>query len=361
MFVRGKIDQGDQAGSYFLEKGIRVKIKDLKAFAATLEEIFVNTDFVGRLIGGLSNFDIRRSLHLSHRIICSAIISIDNLVSTYIIGSRARIRRAEVYLALIKGDYSFFNQSESDLLLNVFSVRPDSLTSPFGKLSILRLLIDRDNLEDEPENKYMTVEDVQKYFLPAGLGGTNICQLVHELLLYGLLEPYDPSSLQVDEEQRVRAGFVAAVLEGQSQEVVRTEPVEGRRLDPDPGGQGGGDNLARDVDEGRLHQVRQLGCGAEDLGGGADATLREGGGQGSRQGSGVGPGASELLALDEIGGADREGDDRDSGDEEHAAGDSAHQAAPQAFAGAHDVRVAQCTPRDGRACPYSHRTAEGRP
>ncbi|MDP1768368.1 MAG: hypothetical protein Q8L74_06125 [Nitrospirota bacterium] len=205
IFVRGKISEAERESSYFLERGIRVTVKQLKAFAASLEEIFINTDFVGRLIGGLSNFDIRRSLHLSHRIISSPVISIDSLVLTYIGGHRPRVARYTIHLALIKGDYSFFNQSESDLLLNMFAVKGENLTSPLVKESILRLLIDRDNLETELENKFMSVEEINKYFLPMGLGGHVIVPVIAELLRYRLVEPYDPSSMNVDEEQRIKS------------------------------------------------------------------------------------------------------------------------------------------------------------
>jgi len=204
IFVRGKISEAEKESSYFLEKGIRVTVKQLKAFAASLEEIFINTDFVGRLIGGLSNFDIRRSLHLSHRIISSPVISIDSLVSTFIGGHRPRVARYIVHLALIKGDYSFFNQTESDLLLNMLAVKGDNLTSPIVKASILRLLIDRDNVETELENKFMSIEEINRYFLPMGLGSHVIVPLIEELLRYRLVEPYDPSSINVDEEQRVK-------------------------------------------------------------------------------------------------------------------------------------------------------------
>ena len=205
IFVRGKISEAEREGSYFLEKGIRVTVTQLKAFAASLEEIFINTDFVGRLIGGLSNFDIRRSLHLSHRIISSPVISIDALVSTFFGGYRPRVPRHIIHQALLKGDYSYFNQSESDLILNIFAVKGDNLTSPLAKISVLRLLIDRDNLESELENKFISIEEMNKYFLPMGLGGHVIIPLIGELLSYRLAEPYDPSSATIHEEQRIRA------------------------------------------------------------------------------------------------------------------------------------------------------------
>lgn len=90
------------------------------------------------------------------------------------------------------------------MIMNVFSIKPDHVVSPLAKLSILRVLTDRDNAETDTEHKYMTVEDLQKYFLPMGLGHISVLALVSELLEYRLIDPYDPSSSHVDEEQRVR-------------------------------------------------------------------------------------------------------------------------------------------------------------
>ena len=41
-------------GQYFLSKGIRLKVGDIQAFAACVEDIFIKEDYVGRIIGWLS-------------------------------------------------------------------------------------------------------------------------------------------------------------------------------------------------------------------------------------------------------------------------------------------------------------------
>lgn len=205
LYVREKISESERNGdSYFLSKGIRVTIKDLIGFAQSLEEIFVNIDFVGRLLGGLANFDIRRVLHLAHRVISSPLISIEALVTSYISGNTVSIKPDTIHLALIRGDYAFFNQADSDMVMNVFAVKPDQIGSPLAKLSILRLLIDRDNAETDNEQKYMAVDDLQKYFLPMGIGHVSILKLVEELFEYRLVDSYDPSSAHIDEDQRVK-------------------------------------------------------------------------------------------------------------------------------------------------------------
>lgn len=205
LYVREKINEGERNGnSYFLSKGIRVTIKDLIGFAQSLEEIFVNVDFVGRLLGGLANFDIRRVLHLAHRVISSPQISIEGLITSYIAGNAVSVKPDTIHSALIRGDYTFFNQADSDMVMNAFAVKPDQIGSPFAKLSILRLLIDRDNAETDNEQKYMAVDDLQKYFLPMGIGHVSVLNLVEELFEYRLVDSYDPSSRHIDEEQRVK-------------------------------------------------------------------------------------------------------------------------------------------------------------
>lgn len=205
LYVRAKIIESEQSGdSYFLSRGIRVTIKDLIGFAQSLDEIFINIDFVGRLLGGLANFDIRRVLHLAHRVISSPQISIESLVNSYISGSTVSVKSDTIHMAIFKGDYTFFNQSDSAMVMNVFAVKPDQISSPLAKLSILRLLIDRDNAEVNTEQKYMEIEDLQKYFLPMGIGHINVLKLVEELFEYRLVEAYDPSSTHMDEEQRVK-------------------------------------------------------------------------------------------------------------------------------------------------------------
>ncbi|NOS76974.1 MAG: hypothetical protein HOP35_03415 [Nitrospira sp.] len=50
----------------------------------------------------------------------------------------------------------------------------------------------------------MAVDDLQKYFIPMGIGHVSILKLVEELFDYRLVESYDPSSARIDEEQRVK-------------------------------------------------------------------------------------------------------------------------------------------------------------
>ena len=189
---------------YFLGKGIRLTVTDLNAFAACIDEVFVHTERVSRIVGWLSNHDIRRSLNIAQRVITSPIVSMEDLMKTYIAEKRLAIPRIKIQQALVFGSYSQFNQEANDYILNVFSVSPDEVTSPLAKLSILRVLMDQEAQKADAEKAYMAVEDLQNYFESARLARTTIKHLLSELMNYRLVEPYDPTDQEVYEDQRVR-------------------------------------------------------------------------------------------------------------------------------------------------------------
>jgi hypothetical protein len=204
-FIKDKIQEEiDHRGSYFLKKGIRLTINKIKAFSVCLEEIFINTEYVARLIGWLSNYDIRRSLQISQRIITSPIISIDNLITTYLSDNSLNVTAKKIKQALIFGDYNLFCQENSNYILNIFLIRGDEITSPIAKLSILRLLIDKESHASENENAYILVDDIQNFFEPTGLPRNTTNRLLENLLQYRLLETYDPTDNAIYEQQRVR-------------------------------------------------------------------------------------------------------------------------------------------------------------
>ncbi len=205
-FVKEKAQgtTGSEASQYFLNKGIRLRINDIQGFAACVEDIFITEEYIGRIIGWLSNHDIRRSLEIAERIITSPIIKIEELVKAYVAGKRYQTSRRSAKQALIVGDYSFFNQTDSNFILNIFSVSPDGVTSPLTKMSILRLLMDKDFESKEPNKAYVVVEDILNYLEPAKLSRLVVKNHLTELLEYRLIEPYDPTDIKVYEDQRLR-------------------------------------------------------------------------------------------------------------------------------------------------------------
>ena len=204
-FIKEKLEGNQRrSGQYFSRKGIRLELLDIKAFAICIEEIFIKTEYLGRVIGWLSNHDIRRGLHIAQRIITSPILSIEDLVKVYVTRKRYSIPEGKVRRALILGNYNGFMQDDSDYVLNLFQVASTSVTTPLAKLSILRVLIDRESQADSPEEAYVTIEDVVNYCEPIGISRSASIKHCQEFLEYRLIEPYDPTDSEVYMEQRVK-------------------------------------------------------------------------------------------------------------------------------------------------------------
>ena len=131
-FLKEKIrEQKKQPTSYFLEKGMSFTIDKLENFAAYIEEIFVNEEFLSGKIGRLANFEVRRMLQLSEKIIISPALSTDDLFKTYVLGTKKIIRADKIDKAIILGAHNFYDYSNNDYIFNVFEVNSTDLTSPF--------------------------------------------------------------------------------------------------------------------------------------------------------------------------------------------------------------------------------------
>jgi len=196
-------EESETSREYFTNKGIRLSIPDVKAFAWSVETIFVNEDYVGRMVGWLANFDIRRGLKIAQRIITSPIIDISELVKAYTL-EKFRPQYLNIKKALLLGDYNHFYQQDSSFILNLFEVGANDVTSPLLRLSVLRLLIDVDSDTLEAEKRYRSVEDILNYFEPTTVSRTLIKENLKALLDYRLIEPYDPTDTNIYESQRVK-------------------------------------------------------------------------------------------------------------------------------------------------------------
>ncbi|NEU77925.1 hypothetical protein [Nostoc sp. UIC 10630] len=204
-FIKLKAQEDTETSrEYFTKKGIRLSISDVTAFALSVEDIFVNEDYVGRMVGWLANFDIRRGLQIAQRIITSPIIDISELVKAYAIGQKFRPQRLNIKKALLLGDYNHFYQQDSSFILNLFEVGSNAVTSPLLRLSVLRLLMDVYSETLEPEKIYRSVEDILNYFEPTTVSRTLVKENLKALLDYRLIEPYDPTDTNIYESQRVK-------------------------------------------------------------------------------------------------------------------------------------------------------------
>ncbi|AFY66725.1 hypothetical protein [Geitlerinema sp. PCC 7407] len=205
-FIKAKIQENSgNSGDYFTKRGIRLSIPDVKAFALSVEGIFVNEDYVGRMVGWLANFDIRRGLQIAQRIVISPIVDISVLIKAYTIGESFRPGYRNIKKALLLGEYNYFSQQESSFILNLFEIDSNSITSPLLRLSILRLLMDvYSDTASDTEKIYLSADDILNYFEPATVSRTIVKEHLKSLLDRRLIEPYDPTDINIYESQRFK-------------------------------------------------------------------------------------------------------------------------------------------------------------
>ncbi|MGY2257939.1 hypothetical protein [Pseudomonas sp. SDO55104_S430] len=190
---------------YFLSRGIRVSLQDINAFTACIESIFIDTDYISRLIGSLCNFDIRRTLELTRRTLTSPHIAIDDLVKTYLSQSgRVRIHSSKIKKAIFLGDYNYFSQSDNAFILNVFTIDPSQISTPLAKLSILQVLKQKSVDAQNPETQYMDAYSIATFLEPMGMSRKTTMRHMEDLFSYRLVEPYDPTSEELNETVRLR-------------------------------------------------------------------------------------------------------------------------------------------------------------
>lgn len=207
VFLQSKIDLtlSTNQDQYFLTKGIRVSVQDLNAFVACIESIFIDTDFISRLISSLCNHDIRRSLELTKRTLTSPHIAVDDLVKTYLSqANRLRIPPQKIKKAVFLGDYSQFSQDDNNFILNLYHTYSDHISTPLARLSILQALKQQYFQSEDAEAKYIEVNQLIIYLEPIGIPRKVITRHLEALFAYRLVEAYDPTSEILDESTRIK-------------------------------------------------------------------------------------------------------------------------------------------------------------
>lgn len=190
---------------YFLSKGIGLKLADINAFAACVEELFINEDFISRRIGWLTNHNLLRTLELTRDTITSPYLSIDELVASYLQqrGSAVPIKHRKFMQALIGGDYNQFDGTKHGYIRDVFETSTDFPSSPLLTLRLLRLLIDKAG--EEASNStlgYVTYEHIEGYFGAMNAGDGAVRDTVSRALANGLIEPFEKGDLEIADQQR---------------------------------------------------------------------------------------------------------------------------------------------------------------
>jgi len=206
MFIKLKLDEGvEKSQEYFTSRGLRIKMENLPAFAACVEEAFIRTDYIGRRIGALTNFDLRRGLELSQKIITAPILKVDELVSAYFATRNVNIPDKRIVQALLFGEYIKFKQEAHEYVLDLFTLETGCLNSPLLRLSILRLLMDKENAASDELGAYIPFEEIDHYFENMGVATRCVLAAVEAMVKYRLIEPYDPNLEAVNPTTRLAA------------------------------------------------------------------------------------------------------------------------------------------------------------
>lgn len=194
-FIKRKLDEGrEKSGQYFTSRGIRITMENMPAFAACVEEAFIRTDYIARRIGALTNHDLRRGLELSQKVITAPILKVEELISAYFAKADIKIQEQRIVQALLYGDYNKFKQDAQEYVLNLFALESGHLNSPLLRLSIVRLLMDKENAAADELGAYMPFEEIDHYFENMGVATRIVHASVCELVKYRLIEPYEPNA-----------------------------------------------------------------------------------------------------------------------------------------------------------------------
>lgn len=203
-YIGSEVNSSERvSGKYTLPNGIQVSLENLKGFVSSLEEVFLKNDFIARRIGYLANFDIRRSLELSKRLMTSPFIGIDRLIAAYINMTTLHVSRSNITLGLVNGQHEKFRQDQSDFILNLFEVHSKSIGSPLLRLRILSLLLDKQRSVNDSLESFLTCSDIEEYFEAMGVPANLTRTSLQKLLETRLIEPYDPTDQTAHAGQRV--------------------------------------------------------------------------------------------------------------------------------------------------------------
>lgn len=193
LFIKRKLSEGkERSREYFTSKGLRIKVENIKFFAACVEQAFIKTDYVARRIGGLSNYELRRSLQLSKEIITAPILKVEELMAANFSKDSVKIPFFIITKAILYGNYNKF-QDSNEYVVNLFEPETDCLNSPLLRLSLLRLLLDRHNASKGGIDSYISFEEIESFFEPMGVDTNALLSSVYELTKARLADPYDPT------------------------------------------------------------------------------------------------------------------------------------------------------------------------
>lgn len=193
------VDESENSvAQHFLSKGIRVNITDLNAFSKVLEEVFVENDYASKIIGEISNYNTRRMLSLSRRVMTSAVFDVDELIKSVISGGGLSPSPSRFMSALLRGDYSHYRAGDNNEVYPIFNLEKDIQFSPLLAVRLLALLEGVNSSGKSIDDKHLSFESIFSYFDSLGVSEAAISITVSRLLEARLLETFDTSQPKDD-------------------------------------------------------------------------------------------------------------------------------------------------------------------
>ncbi len=207
-FLKNKIESIEntsdkkEKGDYFSSRGMRISISDIRGFAHVVESVFIDHDYTSKTIGELTNYNIRRTLLLSQRVLTSPALDIDELLKSYMKGEMTDISFTKFMDALMKGDHELYKQNDNHEIYPVFQIHGEYGHSPLLSLRILSLLDNIYSSGRNVEDKHINIESITSYFDALGCSETALDITLNSMLDASLIEPFDLSEKELSSNQK---------------------------------------------------------------------------------------------------------------------------------------------------------------
>lgn len=204
-FLMDKVADDDDARrkSYFLSRGIRLKLDDISGFVSSLNRIFIESPDTSQWISGLANSDIRRLLELTKDAIASPHLQLDHLLRAHMAGTTEVVPEYRIKRAIIKRRYDIYPTGEHSFVQNLYGLCLDPPTTPLLGVRILQFLRDSVNQMDRSSRDFVEIDSLHEYFTSLGIHPEVVNAWLTCLLQTGLILNYDPTIVQLDDNSRV--------------------------------------------------------------------------------------------------------------------------------------------------------------
>lgn len=210
-FVQKKVsDAASEKGvgkKYFSSRGITFSLPNLNNFLNVIEKLFVDDDKFSKLIGDLSNYNIRNTLELANKVITSPEIDVDTLIQSYILKDFQIPNIGQMIRALVRGKYNLYKREDEHSLYPLFDESNEVLHSPLLALRVLAFLESAQIGAKSLEDRYVNFESIVSYFEAIGAEEKAVEVVCGSLVESNLIELFDPSMKFPSHGQKITLSF----------------------------------------------------------------------------------------------------------------------------------------------------------